>query len=523
MTTDTKAPASRGPVILSASLSPVEARRLQRMAREGKARRIARGIYVEGVARDEARLAVREAWERIAGALAPGGVVSHATALRGEPAPDGSVTISHPSRFGKTIRLPGLLLGLAKGPGPLPGDTPIGGTGLHRASVPRMLLENLGRSGTRRAGRDEVRAVLSGLLDSRGEGGLAALVEEARGLVGAMRAHAQLESLVAMTDEILRERRRRPGPRQGKPPAARERQRMPRATLGYFGEVVRCGSVRHAADRLYVAASAVSRQIAKLEEYVGTALFDRRAGGMRLTEAGRLLADWVARTEREWDHVLEAIDDLRGLSSGKVSIATVEGMIDEFFPTLLHQFRTQFPAISLSVRVDSALAVMEAVAADECDIGVSFNVPPRKSLLVTAQHAQPIVAACSPRHPLASRGEVKLSSLAGFAVGIPDLSFGIRRLLDDAFSRKKLSLEPHLVSNSLLLLKSLAKQGDIVTFMPTFAIRREVQRGDLVAVHTDSRILNAAHLDVCIHAPRKLSFAAQEFLRMMETRVRELR
>jgi hypothetical protein len=59
--------------------------------------------------------------------------------------------------------------------------------------------------------------------------------------------------------------------------------------------------------------------------------------------------------------------------------------------------------------------------------------------------------------------------------------------------------------------------------MPTFAIRREVQRGDLVAVHTDSRILNAAHLDVCIHAPRKLSFAAQEFLRMMETRVRELR
>ena len=61
----------------------------------------------------------------------------------------------------------------------------------------------------------------------------------------------------------------------------------------YFLEVVRTGSVTEAAHRLHVAPSAVSRQVAKLEESLGCNLFDRQARGMALTEAGQQLAGWV--------------------------------------------------------------------------------------------------------------------------------------------------------------------------------------------------------------------------------------
>ncbi|MCH1999137.1 LysR family transcriptional regulator, partial [Achromobacter xylosoxidans] len=50
--------------------------------------------------------------------------------------------------------------------------------------------------------------------------------------------------------------------------------------LRYFLEVARCGSIAGAAAAQHVAASAVSRQIAKLEDELGIALFERQARGM---------------------------------------------------------------------------------------------------------------------------------------------------------------------------------------------------------------------------------------------------
>ena len=55
---------------------------------------------------------------------------------------------------------------------------------------------------------------------------------------------------------------------------------MHASVLKYFVEVARCGSVRKASENLYVAASAVNRQILKLEDELGGELFDRMPNGM---------------------------------------------------------------------------------------------------------------------------------------------------------------------------------------------------------------------------------------------------
>ena len=68
--------------------------------------------------------------------------------------------------------------------------------------------------------------------------------------------------------------------------------------LRYFLEVARTGSVNQAAQRLHVAASAVSRQLGKLEDSLGVVLFERQARGMTLTEAGtrKRLAAYVVHS-----------------------------------------------------------------------------------------------------------------------------------------------------------------------------------------------------------------------------------
>jgi DNA-binding transcriptional LysR family regulator len=301
------------------------------------------------------------------------------------------------------------------------------------------------------------------------------------------------------------------------------RRPLPRGTLNYFGEVARSGSVRQAADRLYVAASAVSRQIAKLERSIGAPLFDRRADGMHLTKAGSLLAGYLNRNDRELEHALSSIDDLRGLKSGEVSITTVEGMIDEFLPRVITTFRNRYPGISLLVRVESALGVIEAVAADRTDIGIGFNVPSRKNLTVVTQHTQPIMAVCNPRHPLAKCKKISLKTLTEQALALQDTSFGIRRLVDDAFARARLVPQSFLVTNSLLMLKSLVKQDTVITLLPSYAVRAEVRRSELAALRIDSAILNSAHLDLCVHRSKQHSFAAEEFLALTKRELNTLR
>src|SRR5258708_20658834 len=75
------------------------------------------------------------------------------------------------------------------------------------------------------------------------------------------------------------------------------RIRPPRLYL-YFDAVVRHGSIRRAAEALRIASSALNRRVLDLEEEIGTILFDRLQGGVRLTAAGETFAAHGPRTLR---------------------------------------------------------------------------------------------------------------------------------------------------------------------------------------------------------------------------------
>jgi DNA-binding transcriptional LysR family regulator len=66
-----------------------------------------------------------------------------------------------------------------------------------------------------------------------------------------------------------------------------------------FEAVARDGAIRRAAERLNLSASAVNRQILRLEEDLGVALFERLPRGMRLSAAGEVLLVSISRQQQE--------------------------------------------------------------------------------------------------------------------------------------------------------------------------------------------------------------------------------
>ena len=107
--------------------------------REGKIRRIRRGLYTTNLLEPLEAVVARNLWP-IVSILCPGAVVSHRTAFEGRPTPGGMVAVT--GRYIRTLELPGLRIRQIKGPGPLSGDAPFI-EGLSMSSRARFLLECL--------------------------------------------------------------------------------------------------------------------------------------------------------------------------------------------------------------------------------------------------------------------------------------------------------------------------------------------------------------------------------------------
>ncbi|MFF1809283.1 LysR family transcriptional regulator [Streptomyces sp. NPDC058251] len=101
--------------------------------------------------------------------------------------------------------------------------------------------------------------------------------------------------------------------------------------LKYFLAVAETRNFTQAAASCYVAQSALSQQIARLEKDVGTALFSRTSRAVRLTAAGELLEPLARRILADVDNAQAALDDLAGLRRGRLRLGLVQtlaGAID---------------------------------------------------------------------------------------------------------------------------------------------------------------------------------------------------
>ena len=190
-------------LIFAIDLPQAETRALQRQVAKDSLVRVCKGVYAPKLADNELAALVRRHWQRVAGMLVPGGVVSHVSAMRGGVLPTGELTLSHPTLFNKKVPLPGLLVRIVHGPGPLPGDLAIGTSGLFYASRPRFLLENIGRQGDLRASKADVESLLVAVLNASGEKALNEIRDQAAALAQALGAEKALAELRTMLGALL--------------------------------------------------------------------------------------------------------------------------------------------------------------------------------------------------------------------------------------------------------------------------------------------------------------------------------
>lgn len=103
------------------------------------------------------------------------------------------------------------------------------------------------------------------------------------------------------------------------------------------------GSLRAAARQLGIAQPAISRSIRELEHELGVTLFERSARGVKLTPFGELFLRRALAAQNELRQAREEISQLKGATTGQVSVALSTGSHIALLPKAIEPFRRRFP------------------------------------------------------------------------------------------------------------------------------------------------------------------------------------
>ncbi|MGY2487287.1 LysR family transcriptional regulator [Cupriavidus sp. CP313] len=191
---------------------------------------------------------------------------------------------------------------------------------------------------------------------------------------------------------------------------------MNQRQLRYFCEVVDAGSAAEAAKRLFVAPTAISMQLAQLEESVGAPLFDRTHRPMTLTAMGRFLYPRAKDVLAMMGRLEEETRAVAAGSGGWLGIGFTRSMIFSILPAAVRRFRTTRPNVQVDLLELLSEHQPEQLRRGRIDIGISryvgiFEQAP--DLLYTPLFHDPFVAAVPASSKLAKRKTIRAAELNG--------------------------------------------------------------------------------------------------------------
>ena len=180
-----------------------------------------------------------------------------------------------------------------------------------------------------------------------------------------------------------------------------------------FSNVLRLGSVTAAGRAMSISQPAVSRHIADLEAELGFPLFERRGGKLIPLPEARAFGREVERMFYGLDRLKSFAREMRGLSHGSISIASLPMASFRILPAAIGSFLRENEGVRVSHNVYSSRRTADLVAAQQVDFGIAQMPIGRSDVRRVAAWRCPCVVVLPAGHPLAERTELTPKDLDG--------------------------------------------------------------------------------------------------------------
>jgi DNA-binding transcriptional LysR family regulator len=236
--------------------------------------------------------------------------------------------------------------------------------------------------------------------------------------------------------------------------------------LEYLAAVVSHGSFGRAAQAIYVTQSALSQQIARLEDELGLTLLYRGPKGVEPTPAGVEFLDHARAILGRVSEARAMVDDHLGAIRG-VARVVATSYDARALPEALASFHRAHPQVQLAFQHASAAQIVEQLATGAADVAVLAVDGAGPKL---PDHISSQILVEDPLCLLTARGDQlspTIDDLRGRSVIMPGRGTALRGLLDDAFAQVGFSPLPRFETNDPAMILQLVGAGLGVSIVPS--------------------------------------------------------
>jgi len=265
--------------------------------------------------------------------------------------------------------------------------------------------------------------------------------------------------------------------------------------LAIFHAVAEENSMSRGAERLCISQPAVSKQIKDLEAALGVTLFDRLPRGLRLTEAGEVLAGHARRLFAVEADAERAIAEMKGLVQGRLTVGASLTIGDYLLPQILGAYHKKHPGIELHLEIANTQVIQQKLRENALDVGLTEGLAEDTDLDALVFSEDELVAVVPPGHPLLQENAVPAARFCAEPFLMREPGSGTREVVERALARHGIIVQPAMSLGSTEAIKRGVAAGLGVAIVSKLALELEFSAGLLCPLAlSDLTITRPLHL-----------------------------
>jgi len=243
--------------------------------------------------------------------------------------------------------------------------------------------------------------------------------------------------------------------------------------LYYFNAICKYDNLTRAAEKINISQPALSNSVRQLENEFGVQLFHRTSKGLVLTEAGQIFLNESTIILDQISYLRKKMNEFVAQRS-TVNVAVSPQISTIIFPQVFHEFRNQYPNITVNLHeagsktnleevikgsssIDLAIVSSEHAGAGGSDENLSYN---RIRLC-----SVPIVCYVSTAHPFASQPYIDYSMVEDKPIAmLPDDTF-VSYYLKEKFAEYQVKPNVVLATSQLSMIQKLVMDNTAIAFL----------------------------------------------------------
>lgn len=292
--------------------------------------------------------------------------------------------------------------------------------------------------------------------------------------------------------------------------------------------VLQFGTMRKAAESLFVSESSISQSIHLLEEDLGFKLFERTSRKIRLTPEGQKLLPYIDEILLASDAFENVVRDIRDPTQGTVTLGIVPSLALTLLPDIISTLKSKLPRVIVEVHEGGSIEILQDIADQKIDIGLvaAPHTPtatfPTKNLKIDYLFESTLEPVVATNHPLARKPTVTTSDLARQSLVLFRPGYIVR---DIVLSTLPAEPKPNVMysADNTESMRNIIRLGAGVCLLPTFLLDHW-SHNELTGLHRLSAVRSLFPVKVisAYRAPRFMPGFFQDFVAIIHSRAKKL-